>query len=102
MPPTNAERSTHRPGESTRTDEPTDTTVLEAALELARETSTRCRLELTALGVTIEAAPDADACVRWGCRQGEQLVKATIEGVGPRVVCPDHLPDLVEEKAINA
>lgn len=51
--------------------------------------------------VTIEPAPDAVACGAAGCRDSSQLLRAVIEGFGKRVLCPDHVVDLVRRKVID-
>mgnify|MGYP006311228713 CR=1 FL=1 len=50
-------------------------------------------------GVAVEVA-DAAACARLGCRRGDDLLRATVDGVGTRVVCPPHLQELLEREGL--
>lgn len=51
-------------------------------------------------GAAVELADGAAACARLGCRRGDDLLRATVDGVGTRVVCPPHLQELLEREGL--
>lgn len=48
-------------------------------------------------GVTAEPI-DACCCAALGCRTKGPLYRASIDGFGTRVVCPEHLEHLIERE----
>lgn len=48
--------------------------------------------------VDIEPKPSAHCCGAWGCRETEDLQEVTIDSYGSRVVCPAHVPRLIERE----
>ncbi|WP_363463619.1 hypothetical protein [Halogeometricum borinquense] len=58
--------------------------------------------DLAALtGVDLEPASDAAACGAAGCRETAQLIRGVIEGFGQRVLCADHMADLVRREVLD-
>jgi hypothetical protein len=58
--------------------------------------------DLAALtGVDLEPAPDAAACGATGCRETAQLIRGVVEGFGQRVLCADHMADLIRREVLN-
>lgn len=58
--------------------------------------------ELAALpGVDLERAPDAAACGAAGCRDTAQLIRVVIERFGQRVLCADHMADLIRREVLD-
>lgn len=53
-------------------------------------------------GVDLEPAPRAAACGATGCRETAQLVRGVIEGFGQRVLCADHMADLIRQEVLDA
>lgn len=49
-------------------------------------------------GVTVEIV-DACCCAALGCHVHDPLSRVTIDGFGTRVVCPEHLEDLIDREA---
>jgi len=56
--------------------------------------------QLPIAGVELEAAPEADACGALGCRRHQQLVRGVIEDFGKRVLCADHMADLIRRETL--
>lgn len=56
---------------------------------------------LTEVHVPIEVV-DATICGAAGCHSSEMLLQATISKYGSRVLCPDHLEQLVEREVANS
>lgn len=52
-------------------------------------------------GVELEPAPDAAACGAAGCRDTVQLIRGEIEKFGQRVLCADHMADLIQKEVLN-
>lgn len=53
-------------------------------------------------GVDIEPAPDAAVCGATGCREKAQLLRGVIEDFGRRVLCANHMTDLVCREVLDA
>jgi len=52
-------------------------------------------------GVDLEPASNAAACGAAGCRETGQLIRGVIEGFGQRVLCAEHMADLVRREVLN-
>jgi hypothetical protein len=48
--------------------------------------------------VRTEPAPDAGVCGAIGCQNTTRLVRGIIEGFGERVLCAEHMADLVRRE----
>ena len=58
--------------------------------------------DLTTLSdVDIERAPDAAVCGAGGCRETAKLLLGVIKGVGQRVLCCEHMADLVRREVLS-
>mgnify|MGYP006273368013 CR=1 FL=1 len=55
----------------------------------------------TITGVDLEPAPDAAACGASGCRETAQLLRGVIQEVGQRVLCADHMADLIRREVLD-
>ncbi|MDS0478669.1 hypothetical protein [Natrinema sp. 1APR25-10V2] len=53
-------------------------------------------------GIVVQEVDEAVACGRLGCRETTGLVQAVVKGIGTRVVCPEHLGELVEQEVSRA
>ena len=51
--------------------------------------------------VETEPAPDADVCGFLGCRETAQLIRGVIDGFGQRVLCAEHMADLVRREVLD-
>lgn len=69
-----------------------------SAAELVEELGGTDTITVDVPGVTVEIV-EAACCVALGCRVNEPLSKVTIDGFGTRVVCPEHLEDLIAREA---
>jgi len=56
---------------------------------------------LTEVPVPIEVV-DATVCGAAGCHETDLLLQATVSEYGSRVLCPDHLEQLVEREVSNS
>lgn len=52
-------------------------------------------------GVHTEPASDADVCGSLGCHETARLVRGVIEGFGQRVLCAEHMADLVRREVLD-
>ena len=52
-------------------------------------------------GVDLEPAPDSAACGAAGCRETAQLLRGVIQEVGQRVLCADHMADLIRREVLD-
>jgi hypothetical protein len=52
--------------------------------------------------VSLAPAPSADVCGALGCRERSVLLQTVIDGFGRRVLCIDHLTDLVHREVDDA
>ena len=68
------------------------------AAEIVEELASTDTITVDVPGVAVEIV-DAECCVALGCHVQEPLSKATIDGYGTRVVCPEHLEDLLAREA---
>jgi hypothetical protein len=58
--------------------------------------------DLAALtGVDLEPAPDATVCGAAGCGETALLIRGVIKGFGQRVLCADHMADLVRREVLD-
>ena len=52
-------------------------------------------------GVDLEPASDAAACGAAGCCETAQLICGIIEGFGQRVLCAEHMADLIRREVLE-
>jgi hypothetical protein len=52
-------------------------------------------------GVEVEDAEDAAACGASGCRRTEDLVRGRVQEYGQRVLCSEHLAELIKREVLD-
>lgn len=60
-----------------------------------------CRSLLNRSDVDVRPAPDAAVCGASGCTETAQLLRGVIEDYGRRVLCADHMANLIHREVLN-